>query len=181
MFVITHALSVPLCWSLMFHLKLNFGFRHVNVKASCVWESINVWEHLCAMVNMANRSCTAVVESTGPCTYMYIHIQYMLTHSQTIYHCWRKETHLLSLLVGVNLSTDSRRRLHHTFVVYIGCVCVSDEKIKKRRGKGWLGDTGKMPVCECSYHTACEPIIPFCPICHKWIIFSTLAFRLWLT
>lgn len=114
----------------------------------CVREHQRVWEHLCAMVNMANRSCTATVESTGPCTYMYIHIQYMLTHSQTIYHCWRKETHLLSLLVGVNLSTDSRRRLHHTFVVYIGCVCVcvSDEKIKKRRGKGWLGGTGKMPV-----------------------------------
>lgn len=125
----------------MFHLKPNFGFRHVNVKASFVWEIINEWEHLCAKVNMANRSCIAVVESTGPCAYMYIHIQYTLTHSQTIYHCWRKETHLLSLLVGVNLSTDSRRRLHHTFVVYIGCVCVRLrwKNKEKERGKGWLG------------------------------------------
>ncbi len=132
----------------MFHLKQNFGFRHVNVKASFVCEIINEWEHLCAMVNMANRSCITVVESTGPCAYIYIHIQYTFTHSQTIYHCWRKETHLLSLLVGVNLSTDSRRRLHHTFVVYIGCVCASQmKKIKKRREE--KDDWGVQEKCQC--------------------------------
>lgn len=165
---------------LMFHLKQIFGFKLIYVKTWCVRERVSTCESVYLRWQAGHVPlCSRAWDCARTCTFTY-----MLTLSQTIYHCWRTETHLLSQLVGVNLSTDSRRRLHHTFFVHIGYVCVSEMKKnkEKERGKRWLGGYRKIASEWLFVPHRLQTNYSFLPDLSPQLnyFFSTLAFRLWL-